>query len=119
MSKKILIVDDDAELAEEIAEILLGQGYSVEKTSDSAQGERLIKENIYDIYLLDYKMSGLSGVELLKKVKEKNSKSIVFIISGRPFIEKILKEEDVDNLVAGIIKKPFDPEVLLQKIKTS
>ena len=117
MSKKILIVDDDAELAEETAEILRDHGYFVENVSNSSQGEKLIKENTYDIYLFDYKMSGLTGIELLKKVKGKNSKSIVFIITGKPFIEKILKEENADNLVAGIIKKPFDIEVLLRKIK--
>src|SRR4030042_5615810 len=100
MPKKILIVDDDVGLAEEMAEIRRDEGYWVESASDSSQGEKLIKENTHDIYLLDYKMSGLSGVDLLRKVKEKNSNSAVFIISGRPFFEKLLKEENVLTLLS-------------------
>lgn len=117
MPKRILIIDDDVELAEEMAEILRDEGYSVENISDSLEAEKLIKENVHDIYLLDYKMSGFNGIELLKKIKEKESKSIVFIISGKPFIEKLLKEENVQDLVACVINKPFDVEMLLQKIK--
>ncbi|OGX18263.1 MAG: hypothetical protein A3K83_06120 [Omnitrophica WOR_2 bacterium RBG_13_44_8b] len=118
MPKKILIVDDDVGLAEEMAEILRDEGYWVESASDSSQGEKLIKENTHDIYLLDYKMSGLSGVDLLRKVKEKNSNSAVFIISGRPFIEKLLKEENVLHLLSGVVKKPFEISDLITQIET-
>ena len=118
MPKRILIVDDDKELSEEMAAILCDQGYLVEDTSDTVQAEKLINENAYDVYLLDYKMSGLSGVDLLRKIKEKEPGAAVLIISGRPSIDKLLKEEKVSHLVSAIIKKPFDVESLLQKIKT-
>ena len=118
MVKRILIVDDDAELAQELAEVLRDCGFSVDNISDSINGKTLIEQNSYDIYLLDYKMSGLNGIDLLKRIKEKNMKSLVFIVSGRPFIENVLKEENVDSLVAGVIKKPFDVEALLQTIKS-
>jgi len=117
MKKRILIVDDDAELAEEIAEILRDEGYFVDSATDSGRGEALIGKNIYDAYLFDYKMSGLTGTDLLRKAKEKDPKAAVLIISGRPFIEKLLKEEKMDHLVSSVIKKPFDAETLLDKIK--
>lgn len=117
MPKRILIVDDDSELAEEMAEILRDQGYFVENTSDSLQGEKLIIESTYDLYLLDYKMSGLSGVDLLKKIKVKDIESTVFIISGKPSIDKLLEEGNVSHLVSAVIKKPFDVEMLLREIK--
>jgi DNA-binding response OmpR family regulator len=118
MPQKILIVDDDAELAEEMADILRDCGYLVEHTSDSTHGKDLIEENNYDIYLFDYKMAGLNGVDLLRKVKEFNKIGKIFIISGRPFIELLLLEEGVRDLVDHVIKKPFDIEMLLQKIKS-
>jgi DNA-binding response OmpR family regulator len=117
MLKRILIVDDDSELAEELAEILREEGYWVENVSDSSLGSSLIKEKKYDIYLFDYKMTGLNGIDLLKKVKEKDPRVPVFIVSGRPFVEKLLKEENVHSLVSGVIKKPFDVQELLKKIK--
>ncbi|MDD4899612.1 MAG: response regulator [Candidatus Omnitrophica bacterium] len=118
MLKKIIIVDDDAELAEEMAEILRDEGFIVENTSDTLHAEKLISSHSYDLYLLDYKMSHLSGVDLLKKIKFKDPESKVFIISGRPAIEKLLEEEKVNELVSAVFKKPFDIETLLQRIKS-
>ncbi|MDD2752388.1 MAG: response regulator [Candidatus Omnitrophica bacterium] len=118
MPKRILIVDDDRELAEEMAEILRDESFFVESTSDSLHASKLISERSYDLYLLDYKMADLNGVDLLKKIKIKEPESRVFIISGRPSIEKLLEEEKVSELVSAVIKKPFDIETLLQKIKS-
>jgi two-component system, NtrC family, nitrogen regulation response regulator GlnG len=117
MSKRILIVDDDAELAAEMAEVLRDQDYVVDSASDSVHGAQLICENTYDLYLLDYKMAGFTGVDLLKKIKEKKDESVIFIISGRPSIDKLLQQENVLHLVSAVIRKPFDVEVLLNKIK--
>lgn len=117
MVGRILIVDDDFELAEEMSDLLSNEGYFVENTSDSSDGERLINKNNYDIYLFDYKMSVLDGVDLINRVKKINPKGVVLIISGRPFLEKILKEKNVYPFVSGLIKKPFNAEALLSKIK--
>lgn len=119
MHKKILLIDDDTELCQELAEILRNEGYLVDDTSDTKQGEVFIKGNNYDIFIFDYKMTGLNGIDLLRKAKEKNADSSVFIVSGRPFIEKLLEEENVLGLVSGVINKPFDVEDLLHKIKPS
>ena len=54
-NKRILIIDDDVELCGEVAEMLAGEGYLVESTSDPAQGRRLIDTRKFDIAILDYK----------------------------------------------------------------
>jgi DNA-binding NtrC family response regulator len=115
--KKIILIDDDIQLCEEVAEILRDEGYFVDNTSDEAQGEVLIKNNIYDICLLDYKMSRLTGIELLRKIKEKNPRCASFIVSGKPFIQKVIEEQNVAHLVSGIIEKPFEIKDVLDKIK--
>jgi DNA-binding response OmpR family regulator len=117
MPKKILLIDDDAQLCEEVAEMLRDEGYFVDNTSDEAQGEAWIKKNTYDICLLDYKIPRLTGIELLKKIKKKNSRCAALIVSGRPFIEKIIKEQNAAHLVAGVIEKPFEIKNVLDKIK--
>ena len=119
MPKKIFLIDDDVQLCEEIAEILRDEGYFVDNTSDEAKGEALIKNNTYDICLLDYKMPRLTGIELLKKIKEKNPRCTAFIVSGRPFIKKIIEEQNVSHLVSGIIEKPFEIKDVLDKIQKS
>ena len=77
----------------------------------------MIKNNTYDIVLLDFKMPGLNGVDMLKKLKEKNTVTKVIIVSGKPFIEKTLEENKLNHLVEGFMNKPFAVEKLLEKIK--
>ena len=117
-NKRILLIDDDAELCGELAEILQDEGYVVQNTSDSVEGERLIEQHEFDIALFDFKISGMSGMDLLKKIKHKRPETKVFLISGRPFLEKLLEEEKLSSLVAGIISKPFKIDILLEKIRS-
>ena len=116
MAKKILIIDDDVELCEEIAEILRDEGHFVQTVSDDSAGRDHINKNIYDIIILDYRMPKLNGVEILRLIKDKDLKGKIFIVSGRPFMDKLLKDENASGLVAAVINKPFDAKTLLEKI---
>jgi len=66
--------------------------------------------------LLDYRMPGLNGIELLEFIKNKNLRTKVFLVSGKPFVEKLLSDEDLSSVVTCFMKKPFDPKVLLENI---
>lgn len=118
MAKKILIIDDDIELCEELGEILKDEKYSVDKAVNGSEGKLKIAAGSHDIIILDYKMPGLSGIDVLKFIREKNLKTRIIFASGKPFIEKLLKEENVSDLVSTVIKKPFDINQLLKTIKT-
>lgn len=118
MSKnKILVVDDDEILCDGISSILDDEGYTVVNTSSAIEAIRLINVNIFDLALLDYKMPDHTGVELLKIIKKENPQTRVYIMSGNPYIEKILQTENVFGIVEGILIKPFDDTVLIEKIK--
>ncbi|MBF0484090.1 MAG: response regulator [Candidatus Omnitrophica bacterium] len=119
LKRKILIIDDDVELCEGMATLLRHEGYMVENTSDVFAGVNLIEEQEFNVVLLDFRMKGMNGIDILKKIQSKNSKMKVFIISGQPSIEELLEDEKVSHLVAGIINKPFSAKVLLEKIKKS
>ena len=116
-NERILIIDDDVELREEISEVLADEGYLVKGTSDPVEGVNFIDGHIFDIAILDYKLPGMTGVELLCRIKKKSPETRVFIVSGRPFVEKLIKEENAYHLVSGVITKPFDCETLLNKIR--
>jgi DNA-binding response OmpR family regulator len=119
MSKRILIVDDDVELCEELADILNCEGYSVDTACDGKSGRASILKNIYDIVILDYKIPGLNGIEILKTIKNANLKTRVYIATGRPFIDRLLESEKLSGTVAGVLSKPFDVKTLLEKINSA
>jgi len=117
MPKKILLVDDDLQLCDEVAEILRDEGYLVDNTSDENEVESLIRNTDYDLCLLDYKMPRFTGIDLLRKIKNKNPACVGIIVSGRPFLEKTIQEQNAVTLVSGIIEKPFEIASVLNKIK--
>ncbi len=110
----ILIIDDDADLCGEIAESLQARGYRARPVPDPAEAERLLAERAFDIVILDYKMPGADGVSLLKRIKALRPRTSVIMITGRPFMDKFLREEQVSALVAGLLTKPFDERELLR-----
>ncbi|MFA5039224.1 MAG: response regulator [Candidatus Omnitrophota bacterium] len=116
MKKKILVIDDDKELTQEVKEFLQYAGYAVHTINDPLKVEAMVKKNAYDIVLLDLKMPHLSGTSLVKTIKDRVPDCRIFIISGRPFAEKLIEEEGLNNSVTGVISKPFYPEKILEQL---
>lgn len=112
-AKSVLIIDDDPDLCAEMAECLKDAGWSPQKVSDSRKGLSLLEGNAYRLVILDYKMPGLNGIDLLKKIKSISPRTSVIIMSGRPFIDQLLKQEQVADLVDGFLAKPFEDRALL------
>jgi DNA-binding response OmpR family regulator len=126
MKKKILIVDDDEEICDELSEILRDERFLVEVVYDGLKASPMIEKGGYDLILLDLKLPNLSGFELIKMIQEKKILSRVLVLTGRPLLnKKALKEfalqneeeEKILKLADGIINKPFDVKALLNKIK--
>lgn len=125
MGKKVLIIDDDEEMCEEMEEVLKDEGYCVSVAFEGLKGKKLVEEYDYDVLLLDLKLPGLSGLDILRNVKEKSSKIKVLILTGRPLTGKLLreqgsceaKEKGMLRLADGVINKPFDVEMVLGKIR--
>lgn len=126
MKKDILIIDDDEELCEEMSGILKDEGYKVAVIYDGLKAGRLIEKNKYDLLLLDMKIPGLSGLEILKRIREKKIGVKVVILTGGFITHNLpkspmhtVKEEDelILTFADEIITKPFDIKIVLAKIK--
>ncbi|MFA5157499.1 MAG: response regulator [Candidatus Omnitrophota bacterium] len=118
MKKKILIIDDDAELCEELADALAGEGHQVQTACDGVSGLRLAISGKYDVIVLDFKMPGMTGDEVLRAMGTKPDRPKIFFITGRPEIEKFVIDENLSGLVDVVMGKPFDIDIFLEKIKT-
>jgi DNA-binding response OmpR family regulator len=124
---KILIIDDDEEICEEMSGILEDEGYLVNKVFDGLKASEMLEKEDYDLLLLDLKIPGLSGLDILKSVKDKALKTKVLVVTGRPLRELVKtrvinaveedKEDKILKLADGYINKPFDVEVLLDIIR--
>lgn len=116
-NKKILIIDDDAELCGEIAGVLECEGYKADTANDPVKGVKMIAKTGYNAVILDYKMEHLTGADVLEMLKEAGIQANVIMITGRPFIEKTLAERNLAGMVKAVLGKPIDIEAMLKIIK--
>ncbi len=81
--KRILIIDDDEAIQDGCRQVLSRKGYEVECAGEPHQGLEAALTDLFDVILLDVKMPGMSGMEILKKLKqEKNISGRVVMITG-------------------------------------
>jgi DNA-binding response OmpR family regulator len=121
---RILMIDDDHELCEELAEALVEEGHSVSTAHDGARGRDLAGKLDYDILLLDLRLPLVSGFEILQSMKAHRGSVGIIVMSGYPVGSKLpAPDSDADpaellRLADRILHKPFDVTELLQAIRT-
>ncbi|OGS17856.1 MAG: hypothetical protein A3J83_08660 [Elusimicrobia bacterium RIFOXYA2_FULL_40_6] len=123
---KILLIDDDEELCEEISEILRDEGFEIHSENDGLKGFRSIDAKQHDLILLDLKIPGMNGFDVLKAAKSKYPKLKIIVLSGRPFNKEMMQGKNVAEdyelsalqMADAVISKPYEIKVLLSKIKT-
>lgn len=115
-SEKILIVDDEPEIAQALKMYLDGEGYDSSVAFDgSAALEMLTREKDYALVMLDVSMPGLDGVTVLKHLQDNGSDTAVIMMSGHGSEE--LAVECMRNGAEDYIAKPFAVEDMLQRIE--
>ncbi|XQW85392.1 response regulator [Thalassotalea piscium] len=110
---KILIIDDDKELAELLVEYLTFEGFAVECCYDGISGLARAYDNSFSLILLDVMMPGLNGFELLKALGGKHQTPILMLTAKGDDADRILGLElGADDYLA----KPFQHKELLARI---
>ncbi len=91
MDYSILVIDDSNEMCISLCEILEEQGYKCQYTTDPSSVENLISNNNFDLVISDIRMPVLGGIDLLKKIKEKDPSIDIIMITGYPTIDNAVK----------------------------
>ena len=110
----ILIIDDEPGMLDSLS-IILGHEYSVLVAESGEDGLNIIKNNTISLVLLDLNMPGMSGAEVLEKIRETDSHLKVLIMTGHRDWEWMTKCADLG--IQGYIEKPFAPDKLLERLR--
>ena len=111
---KILLIEDDAKLVENIKEGLKKQGFRVDIAKDGEEGLYLAQNNKYDVIIVDWMLPKISGIDLIKKLRKEGINTPVLILTAK---------SDVEDKVEGLqvaddyLTKPFDFAELIARLK--
>ncbi len=106
----ILVIDDEESMRDSCQKALARDGNRVEVAEDGAAGLTMLQAESFDLVILDLKMPGLSGIEVLKKIKKDDPEVMVIVITGYATIESAVKA--IKNGAYDFIPKPFTPNGL-------
>lgn len=111
---KILVVEDDPHVAEVVIRILKQARHSIYHERDGKLAYTLIKQNTYDLVLLDVMLPTLNGNELLTKIRNKSINTPVIMLTAIGTHESIV--ENLNNGADDYISKPFKVDELLARV---
>jgi len=114
MAKKILLLEDDKELAETIGELLEMHRYEVDIAYNGNDAIEKSYEESYDLYLFDINVPDMNGLELLEALREADDTTPAIFISALVDLNSIAKAFSLG--ADDYIKKPFFPEELLIRV---
>lgn len=117
MTEKVLLVDDEKDFLETLAERMRNRGMAVDTCSSALDALKRIDTESYDAIILDLKMPGMDGLEALKLVKERRPELQVILLTGFGTLEKGIEAMKLG--ATDFVEKPADLETLTQKIKNA
>lgn len=112
----ILIIEDEKQLCQSIAEGLRMDGYEADTCFDGDEGLELCLVENYDLILLDLNLPGVDGLEILRQFRESDTSTPVLILSARGQIQD--KVEGLDLGANDYLTKPFHFEELEARIRS-
>ena len=115
MSVKVLIVDDEKDFLDIIAERIGARGMDVSTASSAEDALNMVEEESYDVVIMDFMMPALDGFKALKLMKTKQPEVQIILLTGNVPDEKRIEARALGAL--DVIEKPPDLNDLIQKIK--
>ncbi|CAM4169266.1 response regulator [Lederbergia lenta] len=115
MSEKILVVDDQLGIRILLNEILQKEGYQTFQAANGLQALDILEKHAPDLVLLDMKIPGMDGLEILKRMKKKEPDIRVIIMTAYGELEMIESSNKLGALAH--FPKPFDIEEIRQAVK--
>ena len=113
--EKILIIDDDDAILDSCTQVLEKAGYEVKGALDGEQGLKIFSNESFDVVLLDLKLPGSDGIEVLSYIREGDPETPVIIMTGYASVESAV--EAMKQGAFDYMTKPFSPKELRVNIR--
>ncbi len=112
---RVLLVEDDREVAEYVRRELEDESFTVEVAHDGASGLRLAESRAFDILVLDVMMPFMDGLQVTRSLRRQNIQTPILLLTGRDAPEEIVR--GLDAGADDYLTKPFSFDVLLARIR--
>ena len=114
--QRILLVEDELNIARFVELELSHEGYAIVKAEDGREGLRLAEEGGFDLVLLDIMLPGLNGLEVLRRLRKSSQVPVIMLTARDAVMDKVT---GLDMGADDYITKPFSIEELLARIRTA
>jgi DNA-binding NtrC family response regulator len=115
MSRKAILVVDDEKAQREILEtILSGEGYDVTTASSGEAAMKFVHDRRFDLVLTDLKMTGMSGIDLLKELVAFDKSIMVILLTAHGTVDSAFEAKDLGAF--AYLQKPYEREHLLETV---
>ena len=115
MGERILLVDDEKDFIETMAERMKNRGMDVTTTTSPVDALKKVEESSFDAVILDLMMPEMDGIETLARLNEKNPDIQVILLTGHATVEKGIEAMKLGAM--DFVEKPIDLKALSEKIK--
>jgi DNA-binding response OmpR family regulator len=115
VAEKILLIEDEEKMARMVEMELCHEGYTVLKAPDGASGLALAEEDV-DLVILDIMLPGLSGLEVLRRLRKNSAVPVILLTARDAVVDKVA---GLDAGADDYITKPFAIEELLARIRAA
>jgi signal transduction histidine kinase len=107
MSKgKVLIVDDDANMRDSIADNLDVEGYDVTQAESGAAAMAAVRAQFFDVILMDYNLTDSTGIDVIKNIRTINTESQIIMLTAHASLDTAIKA--IQESVTDFLSKPVD-----------
>ncbi|MBI2025498.1 response regulator transcription factor [Candidatus Kaiserbacteria bacterium] len=115
---KLLMIEDEAQIANLVKAGLEREGYTVDWVADGLAGQKRIElyHNDYDLVILDLMLPGINGIDICKHVRAKGITVPILILTAKSYVDD--KISALDGGADDYLTKPFDFKELLSRLRT-
>src|SRR3990172_3613498 len=111
---RILVIDDDDAVRESMQRMLRGAGYTVQTAASGEEGLAMARGGAFDVILSDMRMPGISGVDVLRQLREQRVDSSFIVMTGFGTVDTAV--ESMKLGAVDFVQKPFFPDQLLMRV---